>query len=424
MNAEIIENVQGELSNTRASIQGNLDADILTDRRQVPGVENGPFRSPTNRLIRGSLAHAMKLLRDDPISARENRGIVFDFAHGQRALTEKLDQIDLQYRDNGIEVEDGRGGLIHVSTLDVNNPQEGEDNRIPWVMIGGATSTSEANAALPIALAVAGEMVSVMTYPEQMRMREGGRGFSDKISNSGDDDFERFKSAIKSLGYAKINLVGHSLGGSLVLRIAADPEFAEIVEVQDVVALAPTGFIRKPVIGNALDFQKEGGVISADPEMEASIFKQGVMDANNPSLMGDPVGIKGKLDFALNFASTGRAAATKTINEGVLERAIDNVKGDVEVWTGSEDKIIREQEVHSLVGKMSQKFPNRISSYSLDGGSHNSFFTNAFGFVRARAEEQQARRDAGISMVGKRIEENTLERSGAEMILRQMTDVN
>lgn len=417
-----IEGALQDISANRQKIAGNENADILTDRRQILSNENlePPFRSPTNRLIRGSIAYALAYLRDNPQVTGENRQVVYDFAKKQREMTVKLDQLDLQYKNNGRLVEDGLGGHIYASTLDLQEKKEGEeDTRVPWVMIGGSTSTSEANASLPIALALSGEKVTILTYPEQMQLQAGKRSFMDKIRNAKKGDLLKFSNAIKNLGERKINLIGHSLGGAFVLALASDNSFVSSVEINDVISLAPGGFTKRNMLSLGKGFGREDVNVRRDPEMKASIYDQGVVDANRPSAMGNPGNLIQTAGFLLNFLSTGRATATRFINSQVVENAAQNVTGDIEVWTASKDSIIKEDEVHKAVENVAERHPGKVASYTLEG-THNTFFTNAFGFVRHRSLERDRRHKEKTPVQKKEIDANDLERSGAEFLLKEM----
>ena len=420
MTEGIINDAMANIAQTRQEIQGTK-ANVLT-RPEATRDDPDAKRSPTNRLIRGSFAHALTNLRDDPRVTGENRQVLYDFAREQRKLSADLDRLDAQYRSNTAEYDDGKGGKIHAVTLDLKEFAEGEeDTRVPWVMIGGATSTDEQNAALPIAMALQGHKITILTYPEQMKLqKEGeGRGLFEPISNMVREDFEKFKHASKEIGYKKLNLIGHSLGGAMVIGIASHPEFVSDIGVENVVAVAPTGFEKRNVVAISVDFLKEGAKLMKDPE--AKVFlDQGVIDANRPSGVGGK-GILGLPKMAWDSWSGGEAAATKMITSKVLARASSNIKGDLEIWTSSEDKIVNDDVIAETI-QFAPITSNNVSHYSLEGGNHNSFFTEAFGFARVRQEEQQARHDAQTPFIGKKVSIDSLERSGAEYLFKQVLE--
>jgi len=106
------------------------------------------------------------------------------------------------------------------------------------------------------------------------------------------------------------------------------------------------------------------------------------------------------------------------IDGEVLARAASNIQGDLEIWTSSNDKIINADAIAGVVGE-APFTTNNVSLYSMEGGNHNSYFTE-FGFNRARQEEQQARHEAQTTAIGKKVSMESVERSGAEFILKQM----
>ncbi len=406
------------IAQKRQEIHGTKE-NVLT-RPEATRDDPDAKRSPTNRLIRGSLAHALTYLREDPRVTGENRQVLYDFAQEERELALNLDKLDSQYRSNTAEYDDGKGGKIHTVTLDLKELAEGEeDTRTPWIMVGGASSTDEGNAGLPVAMALQGEKVTILTYPEQMKLQKGGDGRSllESFSNKGQEDLEIFKNVAPQTGYKNTNLLGHSLGGAMVLSMASDPVFASKMGIENVVVMAPTGFEKRRFAGISKAFLDEGAKLNSDPE--AKIFlNQGVMDANRPSGVGAE-GLLGAIKLGKDLVSGGKAAATKMIDGEVLARAASNIHGDLEIWTSSEDKIINAEVVGEVV-KDAPFSTNNVSLYSMEGGNHNSYFIEAFGFNRVRQEEQKARHESQTPSIGKRVSIGSMERSGAEYLLKQM----
>ncbi len=418
MTEGIINDAMANIARVRQEIQGT-ETNVLT-RPEATREDPDAKRSPTNRLIRGSLTGALHLLLKDPRVTGENRSVLYDFAKEERKMQENLDKLDSQYRTNTVEVDDGQGGKIHAITLDLKEFSEGEeDERIPWIMIGGASSTDEQNAGLPMAMALQGHKVTVLTYPEQMKLQKGGegRGPFEPLKNMVKKDLAIFKHAGKEIGYKKANFMGHSLGGAMVIAMASDPTFASQIEIGNVLAVAPTGFEKRHTTAISLDFVKEGKKLMKDPE--AKVFlDQGVVDANRPSGVGGE-GALGLVKMAWDSLSGGRGAATKMIDGDVLAQSASNIKGDLEIWTSSEDKIINGNAIDETIQIAPLKSDN-VSHYNLQGGNHNSYFTEAFGFTRVREEEQQARHETQTPFIGKTVSASSLERSGAEYLFKQM----
>lgn len=423
------EGALADIQQTRVNIQGTKDADILTDKRPTREDIDVP-RSPTTRLIRGSLAHALNYLRNDPMY-REDRAAVDRFRAEGQVLARAADRLDVQFHKNGREVEtqleNGATQPIHVTELDLNPPKEGEvDKRIPRIMIGGALSTSEQNAGLSMALALQGEKVLVMTYPGQMREQSGARGILERIANPAKKDVDAFTQVIQNLGYPQVNLIGHSMGGRYALEIAGKGALKNKVEVHDVVSLAPTGFEKRNLKAVGDGFAAEDKVSHVDPEQFVGMALQGNEDAYRKSGIDLEGSLKDKATGLLSFLGAGRAAASQSINSSVISNhVLPNITGDLEIWTGENDKIVQEGAVQNVVREAVDRNPreaSRLSYYVIEGATHNTFFINGLGYTRAREAEQEARHDAqvGIPHIGKRISVDSLERSGAEWILKQM----
>lgn len=421
---EGFEGALAAIQQTRADIRGTKDWDILTDRRPTREDMDVP-RSPTTRLIRGSLAHALDFLRHDPIY-KEDKGAVDGFRAEVDRLAQAADRLDVQFHKNGREIEtqvDGNVQPIYVAELDLNPPKEGEvDERIPWLMIGGALSTSEQNAGLSMALALQGERVMVATHPGQMGEQSGGRGFFERIGNSGKKDLKVFSQVVEKLGSSKLNLIGHSLGGRYVLEIAGiNPN----VEIHDVVALAPTGFEGRSLKGVGEGFAAEDKISKVDPEQFVGMASQGNEDAYRKSGIDLVGSLKDKAIGMLSFLGSGRAAASQAIaSELIADKVLPNISGDLEIWTADGDGIVNPDAIENVVGEVIRRHSestSRLSSYVVEGAGHNIFFINGLGFVRARDEEQQARHEALVSspQVGKRIGADALERSAAEFLLKK-----
>jgi len=146
---------------------------------------------------------------------------------------------------------------------------------------------------------------------------------------------------------------------------------------------------------------------------------QGVVDANRPSGVGVGEGIKGQIKLGIDLVSGGKAVATKMIDGEVLARAASNIQGDLEIWTSSNDKIINAEAIAGVVGE-APFTTNNVSLYSVEGGNHNSYFTESFGFTRVRQDEQEARRETQTPFIGSKVSASSMERSGAEYIFKQM----
>ncbi|HMS22179.1 MAG TPA: hypothetical protein PKA38_00265 [Candidatus Levybacteria bacterium] len=402
------------------------EPDIMTDRRFTRENESVP-RSPTTRLIRGSLAATLKDIKNDP---QMRIDILPGFVRESRELAENLDKLDTQFHTTGKFFEAGKGDKrkdsIYAVTLDLREPSNEPDTRIPWVMIGGAYSTSEQNAALSMALALQGEKVIVLTHPEQMRDQEGFRGPKDLLRNTARENIKMFTSAISNLGLSHVNLLGDSLGGAFALAVAADSELTKKVQIENAVILQPVGFedrSQKELMSHGNEDERRN---VEDPEAKVIMALQGNTDAYRKSgAQLHDVSMRKRLWESRKFISSSQATAGQINDSEVIVKAINNMSGDLEIWGCGDDQLARPQAINAAVDKarltLVEENQKRLYSYEVEGAHHNNLILNAFGFIRARSQEQEARHDIGENYSGiKKMNIATMERSGAEYILKKM----
>lgn len=408
---------------------GNKDSKVTTDRR--PTREDlDASRSPTARLIRGSLAATLKDIKRDP---EMKMSMLPGFVAESRKMADNLDILDMQFNTTGQFLEAGKGpekkNSIYSVTLDLKKPSNEPDTRVPWVMIGGAYSTSEQNAALSMALALQGEKVIILTHPEQMQDQEGGRGLKDSLRNTAKEDIDMFEKAIVGFGLSQINLLGDSLGGAFALAMTADPEFTKQVAVGNVVILQPVGFEKRSLMDLMKDGSLQEQMNENDPEAKVIMALQGNTDARRKSgLQLHELGpVKRAVKGGLAFVGPGRASGTHLNTAETVAQAVSNISGDLEIWSCGEDTLARPDTIRAVVadasGILQAKDGSRLASYTVQGARHNEFILHGFGFIRARFEEQAARHQMGYdghSSKDMSINIDTLERSGAEYLLKGM----
>lgn len=400
---------------------------IATRREQVrqESEDSEIFRSPTTRLIRGSLAATLKDIKNSP----EMRvSLLPGFVAESRIMAKNLDKLDLQFNTTGKFLDAGKGpekrNSIYAVTLDLQEKTETPDTRVPWVMIGGAYSTSEQNASLSMALALQGEKVIVLTHPEQMRDQEGFRGPKDLMRNTAREDIEMFKAALGSTGFSKVNVLGDSLGGAYALAVASDSNLS--VQIENAVILQPVGFEPR----SQKELMTEGNADEKrnvnDPEAKYIMAYQGNTDAKRKSgaQLHDVNFLKRAIE-SRKFISSSKAAGEQLNDATSVVKAVNNISGDLEIWECGEDRLARPEVITTAVEKaregLGAEQQSRLVSYDVEGAHHNQLILNAFGFIRTRLEEQRARSEMGGDYKGaKKISVGSLERSGAEYILKQM----
>ncbi|MBP6913031.1 MAG: hypothetical protein KBC00_00265 [Candidatus Levybacteria bacterium] len=416
-----------------AKVQTRRDAaaktenpDITTDRRPTRENTDVP-RSPTTRLIRGSLTASLKDIKNDP---QMRVDLVPGFVSESRKMAEDLDKLDVQFHKSGKFLDAGKGSdkknSIYAVTLDLREPSNEPDTRTPWVMIGGAYSTSEQNAALSMALALQGEKVMVVTHPEQMRDQEGRRGLLDLFKNTAKDDIGMFKNALVSTGFSKVNLLGDSVGGAFALALASDSELTKKVQIENAIILQPVGFEKR----TQKELMTEGNADEKrnvnDPEAKVIMALQGNTDAYRKSgaQLHDVSSFKRMIE-ARKFISSSKVTSDKLNDSESIARAVENISGELEIWSCGGDGLARPEAIQAAINNalplLKEDDKTRLYSYNVTGAHHNQLILNAFGFMRARFEEQEARRQIGEAYKGtKTMDIKTMERSGAEYLLKKM----
>ncbi len=385
--------------------------EIQTDRGVTQGTPVEVPQSPTARLFLDSVNKTLSDIKSDPMLV----DFLPVFAKKSRELRNDVNILDYQHHTNSIDIpialETGEIQYIRVTTLDLAQPPVGvKDERDPYIGFGGAGSITEQNPGLWWAFALEGKKVQVVSFPEQNQERMvKGRRFIDKFKNTRKLQLESFKKTLQHLGHERMNLIGHSLGAAEIIELAADPEFAG--KINDVISLAPVGFEKQNVLSLAKRFWKQGRITKEDPEGKIVMIEQGNVDAAVSSKVG-----------LIAFAGLGRAAAELTITDSVLEGALKNMTGELQVWTGQNDSVSRPSAIHPVIKEFVKKHPrymNRVASYTINGGYHDFFITNGLGLVSAIDKESE-NRIKGIPYLDKRIDSETLVRSASEWILSKM----
>lgn len=254
----------------------------LTHESRVPGTEHR--RELTTRWHRGELYRALRDLRREVSATKKSGGNVAlakerlrDFYRAEKKISRDLDELTRQLNSNVTEVELNTPEIGHhrlpVVTLDLHPPREGEkDDRVPTVFIGGIATSPYQQFELASAMALSGERVHCFTYPEHSTAKAPS-DWTKRLQADGTYRLHAaaLKETIQQLGLERVNLVGLSMGGSIAMEAASDPEFAD--RLNDLVVLEPVGleeksltelgrdFVGKQVVGRTL-FNPEGAVKS------------------------------------------------------------------------------------------------------------------------------------------------------------------
>lgn len=408
-----ISELQGKIQSRRNEAKASKNPQVTAERSMAEGTQIEVPQSPTARLLLHSIDASFVDIKSDP---RMTVDLLPAYAKEAQELKQGINKLDYQYHTNSIDVpvsvgKDSKLQFMHVTELDIARPPVGEkDERIPYIMIGGAGSTTEQNAMLAMALALEGKRVKVISFPEQNQGRMvGGRSMKDKISNTRELQMESFKKTIQHLGHEKMNFVGHSLGAAQIIELASDQDFAG--KVNDIISLAPVGFEKQNVLSMGKRFGDQGGFTKNDPESKVAMLDQGNIDAAVSSKLG-----------LVDFIGLGKAAAQHTVTDNVLAGALQNMTGELQVWAGERDTVSRPDAIHGGLKNFVQDHPeytDRVASYTVTGGYHDLFITHALGLTAAGDREAE-HRERGKPYLEKAIGADTLVRSGSEWILSKM----
>lgn len=295
-----------------------------------------------------------------------------------------LDEINRQIYENFIHDEGATGLIIGsdeeaigrheipVTVLDLYPPKEREqDTRIPWICIGGIASGPHQNVALWTALALRGEKVLIIPYPEKVHNKP--HDWSERIKQNGNTLALHGEVTNKVLGrlaaehnITKANFMVHSAGAPLAIG-ALGRENAPM-RIQNLVVADPVGFTHQNLL------KIEG----------AYAFVEG---AFNGVKVGDRIRIMKQNDTTLpisliEFAKLGNLCRKKQITIEQLERL--PVEGKMEVWFGgTPDAVVgsRTQRKIRAVFAKAHNLQGKVAFHRVEGAAHAFPVTHAVGFI-------------------------------------------
>lgn len=383
-----------------------------TRRTSLPDSEHE--RSLVNRFERGQILHAYTVLREQ-IRAAKDQGL--DASHQKEFLQrfrkhayhneKNLDELNREYYEKGFEVEvegpDIGRHVVPLVELDLQKPKEGEEDlRVPYFVIGGIASNYHQTAALSMALALEGNRVFSMTYPEQ-GMAQHPPDWGSRVRSDGTPKLhaQLVKKTIEKLGLERVNLVGYSIGGMIAIEAASDRNFHS--RLQDLVAIEAVGFQDKGRLQMALDlFYSQGSRTVRDPEQRLKLLEQGFETS--------------RIDPVL-FLSLGDVARRQQFTQEKLMRV--QPQGRFQVFVGSESPVADAEMTRTTLlaaeGLRRAENPNAspVEIYRIQGGDHG-IVKYAMGIVTTHEAEQKP---AGQVIT---LEASELENSAAAAILEDL----
>ncbi len=416
--ADIAQNILSNLD--QRPLTGNVN-EFLTAEKQG--------RNPTVRLERGILTRTFQMLHDEMRQTSNQASSLIgrkefsssteqlDLFHNLKAETNHIkhdmDELNRQVTDpthvTNIEIESEESGrhILPVLELDLQKPKEGEvDTRIPWVGIGGVGSVTEQNFALWMSLALQGERVIVLPYPERNETKpDNWRKLVRKHGKGASLHEQVFIQAVAAyadkIGIKKVNLIGHSVGAEVVIDMAMQAHPA--VKINHVIAVEPVGFQGKNLLHNSRDFAfSQAKLTKADQEAWIKMVEQG--KENKPPTMFD----------WLLFA---QISGEKVFTPDNLAR-VQNT-GKFQIYVGEQSPVVNVEKIKEITQKIQPDNTTCLPEvFQVEGANHDSLVTHGMGFSRVLLENLQSETPSSDDIHELSI--NDMESSVAEHILKSI----
>ncbi len=247
-------------------------------------------------------------------------------------IRKNFDALNAQFFDNieRVHIEDEKLGIhdIPVVTLDLNPPKEGTmDERIPYFIVPTYIANPDQVAFFAESLALEGQKVYVMTYPEKYKISGSGQEWLQRVKEDGTLGIyvNLVEKIVQGLNLENFNLVGLSMGAPVVMEMASDPEFGK--KINDLIAVDPPSIRDRSGIKLLLDF----GIDTALSATNRELMVKAALASNRPEMT---VSMGGLTDAPKIIAPIlGRAEITADMISKI------NPKGKFEVWTSGDSSI-------------------------------------------------------------------------------------
>jgi hypothetical protein len=321
-----------------------------TRETDIPGTEIN--RGIVERYERGELFRAyMDFRREikDAVKRGEDSSPIEErfnaFREQSTDFKKKLDILNRQFypypddpnKWDTVHVEDGELGKhdIPVVTLDLHPPKDGKkDERVPYFIVPPYIANPYQVAFLAISLALEGQRVHIMTYPEKYKMSKSSLDWIERIRE--DKTLKLYsklaQKTAEGLGLSEFNLVGASMGAAIALEMASDPNLKG--KINDLIAIDPSSIFKRTTAGLLWDFGR---------------------DTVPPSFLDREISIKAaqseRPDLSVSMGRRGGWVEAPFLWAPILAKAQItpetlgriNAKGKFQVWIGGKSKITGER---------------------------------------------------------------------------------
>ncbi|MCC7304221.1 hypothetical protein IT418_02300 [bacterium] len=367
---------------------------------------NTTNRTPTIRLWRALTERVMGVLRildansgyissDEKVTSPKIKKFIHETGEQLDILNKQLHSTENHVT---IEVEDGELGKHSVDfrVLDLSSIPENQDTRTPVIFIGGGPSDPEQNVSLSLALALKGHKVIIPTYPEKTSQKPPDwRGRVLKFGGGTIKLHENlFSKAImqlaKDMNLEEVDLMGHSVGGALVLAIASQNN--PPIKIRNLTAIEPIGFEYVPLITRIIQF----GVLQG--------IKTAVQVEDRIKMLME--GLRTHQPTVLDWISIARISCQKVFTPDRLEKI---KAANCHIFTSSNSPLVGEEPIKYMVAQAGEKPGSPpVKCITLLHGDHATAITRPFGFLEALGKLQEKKTDAtkfDITHLGSPIEQ-------------------
>jgi len=419
------EEPEGSREEERKNLENELSKKTFLERylREVQTRE-APLRGSKNpertrgeifRFERGQILKAYKILRGQIEEARkrgedavEKKGLLKEIRGRAKILEKNLDTLEDQYYEEVKMVEvDTEFGHFSVPMVELDlrkeeDGEQGEDERTPYFFIPGMGSQDfHCSAAVSMALALRGHKVYVPAEIEQSSVKKPA-DFNEKVAERGDFSAhaEVFKETIRAAGLNEVNVIGHSLGATIALELAADADFHEL---NDLIVMEPLGIEEKGIKKLATQFGFSQVLLRFFPYAESRIK------------ISPQKGSKSTADYSL-YAEDAKILAKKLYPPEKLAEI--KPRGRYQIWYGTDSPIMNVQETREAFSaaeliRAEDPEAKPVEIYEVKGAEHMWPVNSALGLERKLNAPRPDRQVTKVKLPD-------LEKSGVAGILKDL----
>ena len=363
----------------RRSLKITRPSNVRGPERKVDAKRPEQERNLIVRFEREEILRIYKLLREKGAHAgKSSEGkpseLLKRFRERAKQLERNLDLLSEQLYKNvrPVQIEDADIGqhVVPVAELCLPDDQrERTDKDTPYVTLAGIATNHHQQAALAMAMALQGKRVFAMTHPGNA-LAKTPKDWAKHVRQDGTYRLQAkvLQEAVKKLGLKEFHMVGYSMGASVALKAARDPEFSRAAKEIDLIE--PLGFENLGLarLGYRLLGKETVGVMR-DPESKLKAFLSGNKTTGLP---GGP------------FIADAFALSKEQFT--VRELAELRPEGKLRIWTMSQSTLV---DVAAVRGKIAAANELRegatanhpIEFYTVEGDTHSTPLIHANGFA-------------------------------------------